>query len=283
MLQHTFGEFHHPVVVLVLHIEFYTGKLRIVRAVHTFVTEILTDFVDTFKATHNETLEIKFCRNTAIHLLTQSVEVRDEGTRRSTARDVLECGSFYLSVARLIQDATHSSDHLCTLVESFLDVRIDNQVNIATAIAQFGIFESVKHFAILFFWTGKWLQTLCQKGQFAHVHRDFPCFGAEDETFHTDEVAQIEEFLHQRVVEGLVFFGADVIACDIHLDASTRIEKFEEGSLTHHATAHHATCDANLTGFVFIAEVFDDFIAKSVGGIFCCGIRVNAKGTNLIE
>ena len=115
------------------------------------------------------------------------------------------------------------------------------------------------------------------------MHRDFPCFGTEDETFHTDEVTQIEEFLHQRVVEGLIFFGADVIACDIHLDTSTRIEKFEEGSLTHHATAHHATCDANLTGFVFIAEVFDDFIAKSVGGIFCCGIRVNAKGTNLIE
>ena len=44
------GETHHPVIILVLHVEFHAGKLWIVELVHTFVAEVLADFIDTFKA-----------------------------------------------------------------------------------------------------------------------------------------------------------------------------------------------------------------------------------------
>ena len=195
-LQHTFGEIHHPVVVLILHIAFHTGKLGIVRAVHTLVAEVLTDFIDSFKTTHDETFEIKLCCNAAIHLLAQRVEVCDKGSRRRTTRNILECWCFHFCVTRFVQDATHCSNHLSALVEGFLHVGIDNQVYIATTVAQFRIFKGVKHLTILLLRTRERFQTLSQKGQFAHVHRDFSCFGAEHIAFHPNEVTQIEEFLH---------------------------------------------------------------------------------------
>ena len=58
--QQFFGEIHHPVVILVLNIEFHAGKFRIVGLVHTLVTEVLADFIYTFKTTYNQSLQIKF-------------------------------------------------------------------------------------------------------------------------------------------------------------------------------------------------------------------------------
>ena len=52
------------------------------------------------------------------------------------------------------------------------------------------------------------------------MYADFTCLSAENESLHTDEVAQVEQFLEDSVVEVLVFIWADVVACDIYLDAS---------------------------------------------------------------
>ena len=50
---HFFCKFHHPVIVLVGNIYFHAGKFRIVRAVHSFVTEVLTYFIHSFETTYN--------------------------------------------------------------------------------------------------------------------------------------------------------------------------------------------------------------------------------------
>ena len=68
LLEQLFGEAHHPVVVLVLHIELHTGKLRIVGTVHTFVTEVLADLIDTFETADNQTLQIELRSNTEIEI-----------------------------------------------------------------------------------------------------------------------------------------------------------------------------------------------------------------------
>ena len=36
--------------------------------VHTFITEVLTDFVYTFKTTYDESFQIKLCCNTQIEI-----------------------------------------------------------------------------------------------------------------------------------------------------------------------------------------------------------------------
>ena len=58
--QQLLGKIHHPVVILVLHVKFHTSKFRIMSFVHTFVTEVLTYLIYTFKTTYDQSFQIKF-------------------------------------------------------------------------------------------------------------------------------------------------------------------------------------------------------------------------------
>lgn len=49
-------ERHHPVVVLILHVELHTCELRVVVAVHTLVAEVLTNLVNALETAHDKTL-----------------------------------------------------------------------------------------------------------------------------------------------------------------------------------------------------------------------------------
>ena len=253
-------------------------------AVHTLVAEVFADFVHTFKTAHDETLEIKFGGDAAIHLLIERVEVRDEGARRCTAGNVLQRGGFHLRVSCFVEDAAEGSDGFCTLVEGVLHLRIDHEVDVATAIAQFRIGECVEHFTVLLLRHGERFEALGEEGDFAGVNRDFACFCAEHVAFDTDKIAKVEQFLHERVVRRLVLFGANLIAADVDLDASTRVEQFEESGFAHHAASHHATGHAHLARrFLLIVEVGEDVVAESVGGIFGGRIGVDAQGADFVE
>ena len=48
--------------------------------VHTLVTEVLTDLIHTFEATHDESLQVEFCSDTHIHVLIEGIEMRNERT-----------------------------------------------------------------------------------------------------------------------------------------------------------------------------------------------------------
>ena len=74
--------------------------------------------------------------------------------------------------------------------------------------------------SILFLHDREWLETLGKHREALGMYADFTCLSAENESLHTDEVAQVEQFLEDSVVEVLVFIGADVVASDIYLDAS---------------------------------------------------------------
>ena len=275
--EHALGEVHHPVVVLVLHIEFHAGELGVVRAVHALVAEVLADFVHAFEAAHDQALEVKFRGDAAIHLLVERIEVCDEGTRRSTAGDVLERGSFHFRVAGFVEDGAQGADGLGTLVERVLHLRIHNEVDVTTAVAQFGILKGVVDHAVLFFWRGERLEALGQHGDFASVYRDLAGLRAEHEALHANEVAEVEELFHHAVVERLVLFGADVVAGDVDLNAAARVEQFEERSLAHDAASHHTAGDAHLAGRVVVLKVGNDFVAEGVGGIFGRGVGINAQ------
>ena len=69
--QQLFGEIHHPVVILILYVEFHTSELRVMGFVHTLVTEVLTYFIYTFKTTYDQSLQIKFCCDTQVKIHVQ--------------------------------------------------------------------------------------------------------------------------------------------------------------------------------------------------------------------
>ena len=203
--------------------------------------------------------------------------MRDEGARRSTAGDVLERGGFHFRVAGFVENGAQGADGLGTFVERVLHLRIDDEVDVTTAVAQFGILKGVVDHAVLFFRCGERLEALGQHRDFASVYRHLAGLRAEHEALHAHEVAEVEELFHHAVVERLVLFGADVVARDVDLNAATRVEQFEERSLTHHAASHHTAGDAHLAGRVVVLKVGNDFVAEGVGGVFGCGVGVNAQ------
>ena len=113
---------------------------------------------------------------------------------------------------------------------------------------------------------------------------DFSGLSAEHETFHADEIAEVKEFLEHGIIESLVFFGTDVIAGDINLNASLGVHQLSETCLTHDSSSHQTTCDADFTRrFSIFAEVGFDFVAVGIDGIFCCGIGFNVECAEFVQ
>ncbi len=64
--EHAFGESHHPVVVLVGHVNLHASELGVVGAVHAFVAEVLGELVNAVEASDNQALQIKLVGNTQV-------------------------------------------------------------------------------------------------------------------------------------------------------------------------------------------------------------------------
>ena len=190
-LQEFLCERHHPVVVLILHVEFHAGKLRVVVAVHALVAEVLADFVNTLETAYDQTFQIQLSGDSHIHILIQRVEMRDERTRRRAACNHLKRRRFHFGVAGLVEHFAHRANHRCTLQECFLHALVHHQIDIALAIAQFGVVEFVVGHAVLVFHDGQRLERLREQRQFLGVNRDFARLRAEHETFHANEVADV--------------------------------------------------------------------------------------------
>jgi len=54
---HIFGELHKIVVISISHIEFAGSEFGVVGLIDTFVSELLTDFVDSFETTDDQHLK----------------------------------------------------------------------------------------------------------------------------------------------------------------------------------------------------------------------------------
>ena len=186
--QQLLGECHHPVVILILYVQFHTSELRIMIAVHAFVAEVLADFVYTFESAHDEPLQIKFGRDTQVHVGIKSVEMGNEGLGACTACNVLQGRSLYLRIAGFVQYAADGTYHRSALQEDVFHSVIYYQVHVALAIAQFGVFELVIRHAILVFYNGKRAERFRQHGQLLRMNGYFSHLSSEYKTFNADEV-----------------------------------------------------------------------------------------------
>ena len=76
----------------------------------------------------------------------------------------------------------------------------------------------------------------------------------EGESLHADEVADVEQFLENRVVERRIAFGADVVAADVDLNAARVVLQLEERGAAHDAARHDAAGDADVLKFFFASS-----------------------------
>ena len=199
-LEQLLGEGHHPVVVLILHIELHAGKLGVVELVHTLVAEVLTDLIDTLKSAYDQSLQIELGGDTHVHIDVEGVEMGDEGAGRGASGDGLEGRGLYLGIAVAVEEGAHGAEHGGTLEEGVLHAVVDDEIDIAATGAQLGVVKLVVGHAVLVLDDGQRLEALRQEDELLGVDADLAHLGLEDEATHADEVADVEQFLEDYVV-----------------------------------------------------------------------------------
>ena len=172
--------------------------------------------------------------------------MRYEGACRCAARDGLQDGGLDLEVALLVEELAHGGDYLGALDEGVAHLRVDHQIDITLAIAHFGVGQGVELLAVLLLDYGQGAYRLREDGEAAAVHRLLARVGDECEALDADEVAYVEQFLEDGVVERRVALGADVVAADVYLYAARVVLQFKERGAAHDAAAHDAAGDAHV-------------------------------------
>ena len=139
-------------------------------------------------------------RDAHIHINIERVVVRDERACRGAARNRLQDRGLHLDVAALVEELAHRVDDLTPLEERILDLRVHHQVDVALAVADFGVGEGVERLAVLGLDDGQRADRLREHRELAAVHRQFARVGVEREALDADEIADVEQFLEHRVV-----------------------------------------------------------------------------------
>ena len=251
--------------------------------VHTLVAEVLPDFIHALEAADNEALQVELGGNAEIEVHVERVVVGDEGASTGAAGYWLEDGGLYLRVAGLVERGAQRADNERALQEDVLHARIDDEVDIALAVAKLGIVEAVVDHSVLFLDYGQGLEAFGEQHEFLGMDGYFSRLCAEDESLHADEVSQVEQFLEHRIIERLVLARTNVVAGDVDLNAALGVEQLGKAGLAHHAAAHHAAGYADLAGRDVVGKRCLDVLGISVDGIFCCGIGIDAHPAEFFE
>ena len=239
--EHLFDELHHPDVVLVSDVDLHHRELGVVRTVHPFVAEVLAELVHAVETSYDQTFEIQFIGDAQVERDVQCVVVRDERPGRRSAGNWLQDRRLHLEVAPLVEELAHRVDDLTPLEERILDLRIDDQVDVALAVALFRIAEGIVYFAVFLLDYGQRAQRFAQQRKSLAMNGQFTGLGDEDETFDPDDIADVEQFLEHLVVEGR--FGiasAHFVTFDVDLDFAGMVLQFEERCAAHDPAAHDA-------------------------------------------
>lgn len=124
------------------------------------------------------------------------------------------------------------------------------------------------------------------------MHRDFPGLGAEHESLHPDEIADVEQLLEDSVVKLLVLARTDFVAVDVDLDSAIGVLQLHERGFAHDAATHHTAGNHYLGRLperipvrvgLRVTEIGLDFVSMGIDRELRCGIWVNPHGTHLVE
>ena len=226
--EHLLDEVHHPVIVLVGHIDFHTGELRVVGLVHTLVAEVLGKLIDSVVAADNQPLEVELVCDAQVERNVKGVVVGDERTCGSAARNALENRGFHLEAALFVEVLAHSGDNLRPLDEGVLYGRVHDQVHVSLAVALLRIGEGVEYLAVLLLDDRQHPERFAKQGELFGVDAQLAGLGDEGEALDADDVADVKEFLPDGVVHRLVLSRTDFVALDVNLDAAGLILELAE-------------------------------------------------------
>ena len=247
-------------------------------AVHALVAEVAAELIDTGEAAHDEALEVQFVGDSQVEVDVEGVVVRHKGPCGGAAGNALQHGSVHLEVALLVEVVAHLVDNLRSLHKRLAHLRIDNEVDIALAVAQLGVAEGVVDHAVLLFHDRQGAQTLAEHLEALHMDGSLTHLGDKHIARHADDVANVEQTLENGIVEGLVLVGAYLVALDIELDTAKGVLQLDKRGGSHDAAAHDAAGNAHiLEQRVVLGKLLKDFTTLAVHLIEGGGIRIDSE------
>ena len=282
-LDHLLHGLHHPVVVLVGHVELHLGEFGVVEAVHTLVAEVFGELIDAVEAAHDEFLQIQLVGDAQVERHVQRVVVSLEGTSRRAAVERLQNRGLHFEVTLLVQIVTHRVDQQRALDERVLDMGVHDEVDVTLTVALLGVLEGIIDYAVFLLDDGQRAHRLAEDGEFLDVDADLAGLRGEHETLHADDVADVQ-FLEHAVVHRLVLAGTDLVAFGIDLDFAHGILEHVEGDGTHNALTHNTSGDADLLEEAVVFRVFLQNLGG--GGVHLVGggrVGVNAQIKQILQ
>ena len=184
LAQHILSQVHQVIKICVGLVELEHGELGIMASGQTLVAEVAVDLIDPLEAANDQSLEVQLRGNTHIHIYIQRIVVGDKGTRHSAAGNHLQHGSFHFKKIRTVEVAANKVDNRGSGSKGIAHFRVNNQVNIALAIAHLLVGEAME-----FIWQRT--QGFGQQLVVIHLHIEVALARLVQLTGNTDDITQI--------------------------------------------------------------------------------------------
>jgi hypothetical protein len=232
---HVLGHAHEVVVVGVGHVELARGELGVVREVDALVAELAAQLVDAVEAADDELLEVELGRDAHEEVEVEVVVVRDEGPGGRPSRDHVHHGRLDLDESALVKVPPHVVDDLRALLEGHADVVVEEEVEVALAVARLLVDEAVEGL-------GEHVQAGREDGERLGEDGQLALLALAGAARHADDVPAAH-IVAREVVGGLVLRPRRV-EHDLHLLAlAVEVVELELGRGGPHR--HHAPGDAH--------------------------------------
>ena len=254
--QQLLGQVHDVLEVGVCLVELQHGEFRVVLGVHALVAEDAADLINLVKAADNQAFQVQLQRDAQVHVHVQGVVMGDERPCGGAACDVVQDRGLHLQVTLGVEEASQLADDLGALDKDVAHLRVDDQVNVALAVAQVGVGQAVEFFR-------QRQQRLGQQDSFGGTDGDFAMLGAEHLALDADDIADVPFF---KLIVGLF---TDNVLLDVDLNPAGSVGDIEEGGFAHRAFAHNAACNRDRL-LLQLLKVVGNFLC--IVGAFIAGL-----------
>lgn len=204
-----FRKGHQVIVVGVGPIELAGGELWVVRQVDAFVTELLANLEHAIHAAHNQHLQVELRSDTHEQLHVKVVVESLEGLSSGTSWNHVHHGSLNLDEVASAEEIAQKVENLISRVENLLDWVVQDQVEVALAVAR----VLRQHLRAVFGGLGHHVHAVGEADDFAGAHRQLVGLRTSGTALNSDDVTATQG----RVQHGEITLVRISLSQNLHL------------------------------------------------------------------
>ena len=117
-------------------------------AVHTLVTEVLRELVNTWESANYKALEVELVCNAQIEIHIKNIVVSYKRTCVGSSRNWLKDRGFHLQITVGVEELTHGVVYCGTLLKDLSNFRIYNEIYISLAVAHLRVCKGIINLSV---------------------------------------------------------------------------------------------------------------------------------------